>query len=432
MKVLQEIRALQEGSVSRTVTVVEVCMMHGAKVKGGDTVIELETSKCTFTIDARESGYIEYFCRKGDEVAIGEVIARITDVAPPNPRAVPGPGSQARAKTPAQKGPVFSEKAQELMKKNGISASVFADKDFVDGADVQAYINGKKGSPPHPLGRDDETFHLKAQSGWVELKKHSAAKKEEIANLSIIHKGGLSSTINVVVEMEGIHEAVNNNLTYFKDSILPLVVYESARLLKKYPAFNAFNYKDGVAYYKDVHIGVAVDIDKSLKVVSVRDPDKMTIAQVEEALYDLVNRYMDNKLEISDLIDTTFTIADLSVHGAHSFVPLINAHQSAILGIAAVDKRLMRCVLTLTFDHRVSCGKEASWFLCELKERLESFAQCQKDTSQRPQGEKAGIRCQRCLKSLAEDAELNGGGLLKVVDHDGKETYMCRGCFLGW
>jgi len=435
MNLLQEIHAPQEGSVTSTVTVVKLHFANGTQVAKGDMIIELETAKSTFPLAAETDGYIEYLCRQDEDVPVGALLARITDLPPQTT----GPRAQDEALSQEAPfdatAPVFSQAARRMMQQHHVDPQAFSGRDFVDTSDVQAYLEGPAS------GFEEEALARQEQSRQVNYCRLNAAKREEIAHLAIVNKNGLCSTIHVIVETRGLFEAVNPRMRYFRDSLLPLAVYESGRLLRKYPAMNAFFHADGLAEYKDVHIGVAVDINHGLKVVTIRSADQKSIQEIELSLFELIERYSDNTLMLSDMTASTFTIADLSVHGASFFIPLINARQSAILGISAVDHRLSRCVLSLTFDHRVSSGKEASWFLCELKERLESYAVEEdqgRQTTTGPTQDKTEadpakkLQCQRCLKDLGEDEGLGGPGFVRLVNHQGQEIYLCRACFMGW
>lgn len=103
------------------------------------------------------------------------------------------------------------------------------------------------------------------------------------------------------------------------------------------------------------------------------DTGEKSIPDVEAMVFGLIKRYIEKKLSSEDVTGVTFTVTDLSKEGIHFFVPLIPKGQSAILGISAIDEKLQRCILSLSFDHRVTDGKKASEFLRKLKKRVESL-----------------------------------------------------------
>jgi pyruvate/2-oxoglutarate dehydrogenase complex dihydrolipoamide acyltransferase (E2) component len=258
----------------------------------------------------------------------------------------------------------------------------------------------------------------------VILEKLSSAKKREIEYLSDVQSDGLTSTVNIFVETTGIFTHINAAVRHLKDSLLPVILYESARLLKDYPLLNAYYTGNAIAQYREVNPGFAIDIDKGLKVLKVEGAGEMTIGAIEEAILRLSGAYLDDCLVVGDLTDITFTITDLSSEGVAIFRPLVNKMNSAILGVSAIDEKLDRCTLSLTFDHRVTEGKAAVRFLKELKDRLESYRAA--GISQ----EMKHISCFKCFKTLRED--MGGTGFARVVTPEGKDGYICQSCLKGF
>ena len=96
---------------------------------------------------------------------------------------------------------------------------------------------------------------------------------------------------------------------------------------------------------------------------------------------------------------------------------------SAILGVSSIDEKLERCVLSVTFDHRVTEGKLVAKFLKELKDRLESY---RADAIYKTKT----ITCFKCYTPLAED--LSDVGFATCIKPDGQEGYICQRCFKGF
>jgi len=238
-----------------------------------------------------------------------------------------------------------------------------------------------------------------------------------------VQNAGLVSVINIDLNIEHLFQSVNQELKYFKNSVLPLIIYESARLLVKFPMFNSFYNDNGIAEYLDVNIGIAMDIDDGLKVVKIPNTNKLHLLETEEALFQLANKYIDKKLSTSDLTDITFTITDLSSFGAISFTPLINKNNSAILGVSKIDEKLNRINLSLAFDHRVTEGKIAAIFLTNLKERVESYKKSNIDIDLTN-----NISCFKCLKKLNED--MSEIGFINIITTKGEQKYICDTCFM--
>jgi pyruvate/2-oxoglutarate dehydrogenase complex dihydrolipoamide acyltransferase (E2) component len=304
----------------------------------------------------------------------------------------------------------------------GLDKSLFAGKDFVSGADVLAVLQPPATVTARSVTPARSAPVLPADPQKVIVEKLSKAKRREIEYLSDIQSTGLTSTVHSFVDTEGIFTHINRSHKYLKDSLLPVIIYEASRLLASYPLLNGYYTEEGVALYKEINIGFAIDIDKGLKVLKIPRSADMSITGLEATIIELSGRYLDDTLQIDDLSDITFTITDLSAEGVTFFQPLINKMNSAILGMSAIDTKLQRATLSLTFDHRVTEGKTAARFLNDLKDRLESYRQ------QSPLYQ--DISCFKCFKSLKED--LGGSGFARCITPEGKEGYICQTCFKGF
>jgi pyruvate/2-oxoglutarate dehydrogenase complex dihydrolipoamide acyltransferase (E2) component len=192
--------------------------------------------------------------------------------------------------------------------------------------------------------------------------------------------------------------------------------------------FNAF-YNDGrVHYYESVNIGIAMDAERGLKVPVLTNADHKTIAEVRMEIENFVLSYLDDTLPVQALADGTFTVTDLSAEDVHSFMPLINQGQAAILGIGAEyfppghSGGLFH--LMLAFDHRLTEGRTAAALLKDLRDRLGSYERALRGPDAEPQ-------CARCLRTSSELAELNVP-LLLGIQATGDNAPICGNCILGW
>ncbi len=437
-KVLQEIFVPKETVNDEHVTVAKIYFSTGDNVNEGDVVIDLETSKTIISIEAEYSGFIEYFCKENDEIEIGKLIGKIYDIFSCKENAEKHSNTDSDNYDEKIE-PLFSNAALNYLNKNKIDKSLFIGRDFVSLDDVKEITGIKKDEKISEREDKPPVNNKKNNLQNVEIIPLPKSKQSEIIYLSDIQKAGLNSVVNIFADVSHIFDLLNENLEIFKDSLLPVVVYEVSRLLKKYRELNAYFTDNSVAYYKDIHIGLAVDIDDGLKVLKISNTDKKDLRRLEIEIFDIINKYLDKHLTPDDISGTTFTITDLSSENISFFTPLINKSQSAILGISGIDKQLQRCVFTLTFDHRVTEGKRASQFLHELKERIESYRKNPKDLRgfQNPVGllnpaEKYNqIKCYQCLKTIDEDKEMEGPGFIRIINHKMEEVYICHVCFKG-
>jgi len=439
MAVIQEIKVPLLAVNDTSLTVVEMNFINGQKVKPGDNLLVFETSKTTYDLEATVEGFVEFLCDLGSDYEVNDIIVRIHD-SPDEITATPIPSQKQHGQVQAGNGieptemkawegeTIFSAEAMRLMQSHGLAPTAFGGKDFVSKTDVEDLLGiGSKRKAKGSVGKEtrgSKRMEVTVDATRVIVEKLSSNKRREIEYLSEVQSTGLTSTINTTVETAGIFTFINPSLQYLKNSLLPVIIYEASRLLEKYPLLNAYATEDGIAIYKDVQVGFAVDMEKGLKVLKVPNSTQLSITEVEQSIMNVSNRYLDETLSLEDLTDISFTITDLSAEGVSFFRPLVNMMNSAILGISAIDERFNRCTLSVTFDHRVTEGKLAAQFLRELKQRIESYQARNYPTLMQD------ISCSKCGNALKED--LGNIGFVKCITPQGTEGYLCQSCLKGF
>jgi pyruvate/2-oxoglutarate dehydrogenase complex dihydrolipoamide acyltransferase (E2) component len=430
MKMLHEVRVPQESVNDQSLIVLDLFFGANDIVKKGDIIAELETSKTTLTVEAEKEGFIKYFCKKGDELIVNSLIAQISDQAHVSDVIIEEGSLIIPSKQVVQSAlaynTLFSSQALEIIAANSLDKGLFAGRDFVSSADVKLLLSPSAISVPNVNVKTISNASELAPTGNVYVEKVSSNKQREIEYLSHVQSASLVSVINTWLDLTGVDEYLNSNLQYFKETILPIVIYECGRLLVKHRELNAYYFHGSVAYYRQVNVGFAIDIDKGLKVVGIRNTNEKTIHQIENEAFRLANLYQDNTLTVESLSEITFTITDLSGEGVFSFHPLINRNNAAILGISSIDKKTKRSMLSLAFDHRVTEGRKASIFLSELRERIESYKSSYSDD----RTDSSLVKCSKCLKKLSE--EISDVGFAEYIDTKGKKGYICQSCFKGF
>ncbi|HJU33435.1 MAG TPA: 2-oxoglutarate dehydrogenase complex dihydrolipoyllysine-residue succinyltransferase, partial [Hyphomicrobiaceae bacterium] len=151
--------------------------------------------------------------------------------------------------------------------------------------------------------------------------------------------------------------------------------------LREVPAVNAEIDGQDIIYKNYYHVGVAVGTDRGLVVPVVREADRMSLAEIEQAIADFGRRARDGKLSIEEMQGGTFTISNGGVYGSLLSTPILNAPQSGILGMHRIEERAVvrngqivarpMMSLALSYDHRIVDGKDAVTFLVRVKECLE-------------------------------------------------------------
>jgi 2-oxoglutarate dehydrogenase E2 component (dihydrolipoamide succinyltransferase) len=158
-------------------------------------------------------------------------------------------------------------------------------------------------------------------------------------------------------------------------------VKASVEALKTFPAVNAWVSGTDIEYHNYYNIGIAVSTERGLMVPNIKDADTLTLAGVEIAVRDLAAKGRDGKITPNDLGGGTFSITNGGVFGSLLSTPIVNAPQSAILGLHKIQDRPMAIngkveirpmmYVALTYDHRIIDGKEAVSFLVKIKELVE-------------------------------------------------------------
>ena len=166
-----------------------------------------------------------------------------------------------------------------------------------------------------------------------------------------------------------------------KLGFMSFFVKATIEALKKFPVLNASVDGNDIIYHEYYDIGVAVSTDRGLIVPIVRDADAKSFATIEKEVADYARKAREGSLAIEDLTGGTFTITNGGVFGSLMSTPIVNAPQSAILGMHKIQERPMvvhgaiavrpMMYLAVTYDHRIIDGREAVQFLVAIKDALE-------------------------------------------------------------
>lgn len=463
----------------------EMVKEDGALAEAGECIARMESSKATVEINAPCRGHVFYRFAKGQDIPVGEVLAVISGdgtrppsgtislqarTPPAEPAAYPEDTVRTRVTPlakrmmeshklgfsafplqsridkaaveaalaiangdfPTSKGaPRFSEAAQAAMTALGIAPERFRGAGLVIAEDVRRVADSERGTTesvadPGRIGKPDtrpasEAF---ASSERVPLTK---SKKSEIAFLREGQKDALPSTITSLVDARGFFDRETGDPS---PRLLPIIVYEVSRLLKRFPELNGCFAEDALLQRSEINIGIAMEIESGLKVPVVKGAHELGIDALQEAISELALRYLENALGLEELSGGTFTITDLSAERVSAFQPLIARGQAAILGVGGrqgAGGTASAFPLSLTFDHRVSTGRRASRFLRELRERLESYG-----AALSPQLPSAAEPVPACIRCLNRENDLLEGQYLIAIRAKGKERFLCSACLAGW
>src|SRR5690625_3334953 len=174
------------------------------------------------------------------------------------------------------------------------------------------------------------------------------------------------------------------NLTY-----LPFFALAATEALKAYPKLNASIEGDEIVYHGSENIGIAVDTERGLVVPVVKDAGDLNIAGFARKIADLATRTRENKATPDELSGGTFTITNTGSGGALFDTPILLQPQVGIMGVGTIVRRPVvvkdadgfeniairdMVYLSISYDHRLVDGADASRFLSQVKNRIEEGA----------------------------------------------------------
>jgi len=229
-----------------------------------------------------------------------------------------------------------------------------------------------------PAVRGEETVERVPLAGVRKvIAEHMIKSKQTSAHVMTMDEVDLTELVRVrEAKKEAWKAATGVNITY-----MPFIAKAIVAALKEFPRVNASIDGDQIVYRKYYHLGMAVARDEGLIVPVVRFADQKSIVQIARELTDLGDRARRDKLELSEIQGSTFTLTNAGMYGALASTPVINQPEVAILGIHKIQKRPVvrdnqivirdMMYLTVSFDHRLIDGHTAVQFLRKVCQRLE-------------------------------------------------------------
>ena len=172
-----------------------------------------------------------------------------------------------------------------------------------------------------------------------------------------------------------------------KLTFLPFFVKAATEALAYHPKINATINNKEVTYFDYEHVGIAVDTPRGLLVPVIKNAGEKDIPGIAASINDLAARTRDSKIGPDELSGSTFTVTNTGSGGALFDTPVLNMPETAIMGVGTIVKRpvVMKGIdgadviairsmvyLSLSYDHRLVDGADASRFLMDVKKRLEA------------------------------------------------------------
>ena len=364
---------------------------EGEGVKQDEVIAEIETDKVVLEVLAPVDGTLTKIVKQeGEVVNSSELIAEF------NEGNVETEILDCSGKEDASdKKPVKSKKLGPAAKRIIAEEDINPDEVISTGkdgrvtkADLVNHINKTEDndiSKPKTATQNNLSFSDSRDEKRVPMSRLRAT----IANrlLSVKQETAMLTTFNEV-DMQPIKELRSKYGAEFekehgvKLGFMGFFVIAAVQALKKFPLVNASIDKTDIVYHGYQDIGVAVSTERGLVVPVIRDADMMSLPDIEKSILDYSNKAREGKLSIDDMQGGTFTISNGGVFGSLLSTPILNAPQTAILGMHNIQDRPVvidnevvirpMMYLAMSYDHRLLDGKEAVTFLVSIKEQLES------------------------------------------------------------
>ena len=381
----------------------------GDVVEMDEVIAELESDKATFELTAEQAGTLKTIAAEGDTLAIGAVVCKIEDGgAAASPKAeVESPKSDAQAPTAVAEAPKTQDSglvtkdsyatgtpspaAGKILAEKGIDAGA------VKGTGVDGRITkddavkaeaGKK--PEAPKANAPVAAAAPAGSRGERREKMSPLRRTVAKRLvAVKNETAMLTTFNEV-NMKPIMDLRGKYKDQFKEKygvglgFMSFFTKAVTEALKDFPAVNGRIEGEELVYNDFADISIAVSAPKGLVVPVIRNAESMSLAQIEKSVLELALKARDSKLTLEEMTGGTFTITNGGVFGSMMSTPIINAPQSAILGMHNIVERpvaekgevVIRPMMyvALSYDHRIIDGRESVGFLVRVKQLLEDPA----------------------------------------------------------
>jgi 2-oxoglutarate dehydrogenase E2 component (dihydrolipoamide succinyltransferase) len=376
----------------------------GDVVEMDEVIAELESDKATFELTAEQAGTLKTIAAEGDTLAIGAVVCKIED----------GGAAPAKADAPKteEKAVVAEDKTSApVAEKSGESyatgtpspaaGKILAEKGIdagaVKGTGVDGRITkddavkaeaGKK--PEAPKASAPVAAAAPAGSRGERREKMSPLRRTVAKRLvAVKNETAMLTTFNEV-NMKPIMDLRGKYKDQFKEKygvglgFMSFFTKAVTEALKDFPAVNGRIEGEELVYNDFADISIAVSAPKGLVVPVIRNAESMSLAQIEKSVLELALKARDSKLTLEEMTGGTFTITNGGVFGSMMSTPIINAPQSAILGMHNIVERpvaekgevVIRPMMyvALSYDHRIIDGRESVGFLVRVKQLLEDPA----------------------------------------------------------
>lgn len=370
----------------------------GDTVKRDENLVDLETDKVMLEVPAPHDGVlVEIKQAEGSTVSNQQVLAIIdteasaksdasakADVKETAPQKTAQRAENPSAKTEKAAPADLSPSVRRIVAEHDLDASQIkgTGKDNrITKPDVVNFMGNQQQPMVMPTDAGNRTEKRVPMSRLrARIAERLVEVKQNTAMLTTFNEVNMQPIMDMRTKYRDSFEKAHG----VKLGFMSFFVKAAVEALKRFPSVNASIDGNDMVYHGYFDIGIAVSTDRGLVVPIVRDADQMGLAAIEKSIIDYSNKARSNKLSMEEMTGGTFTITNGGVFGSMLSTPILNAPQSAILGMHNIIKRpvvendeiVIRPImyLALSYDHRIVDGRESVSFLVSIKQLLEDPA----------------------------------------------------------
>jgi len=371
---------------------------EGDNVSQDDVIAEIETDKVVLEVIAQSDGKISKIIKdEGEIVQSSEVIGEfdeLSDISEVKEKIEEKVEEKVQDKKEQKK--EESPDKTENVRKIGPAAKKIISEENIDSNEIKSSGKGNritKADVINHMNSENEDSSAVISSSFNDDRPEKRVPMSRLRStiakrlVSVKQETAMLTTFNEV-DMLPIKELRSKYGTEFekehgvKLGFMGFFVIAAAQALKKFPVVNASIDGDDIVYHGFQDIGVAVSTDRGLVVPVIKDADTKSLPEIEKSILEYSDKARNGKLSIDEMQGGTFTISNGGIFGSLLSTPILNAPQTAILGMHAIQERPVAIngevvirpmmYLAMSYDHRLLDGKEAVTFLVSIKEQLES------------------------------------------------------------
>ena len=374
-------------------TVANWLKKEGEPVNQDDVIAEIETDKVVLEVLAQSDGVITKIIKsEGEIVSSSEVIGEFSESSDI-------PSTTSNSKEVETVDEVKELKTEKLAtKKIGPAAKKIILEENIDPNDVKPSGKGERITKADLINHLDSKNAVSKSPHSIDLSSNSERPEKRVPMsrlrstiakrlVSVKQETAMLTTFNEVdmlpiKELRSKYGAEFEKEHEVKLGFMGFFVIAAVQALKKFPVVNASIDGDDVVYHGFQDIGVAVSTERGLVVPIIKDADTKSLPEIEKSILSYSEKARTGKLSIEEMQGGTFTISNGGIFGSLLSTPILNAPQTAILGMHAIQDRPVAIdgqvsirpmmYLAMSYDHRLLDGKEAVTFLVSIKEQLES------------------------------------------------------------